>query len=92
MEATQIVHKPLVTEKNTFLADAHNRVAFEVDRHANKAQIKNAIQELYKVRVLSVATKIHKGRRHRNRFGFFKDGDVKQAIVKVHPEDKIELF
>lgn len=92
MEATQIIHKPLVTEKNTFHADAFNRVAFEVDRRANKTQIKRAVEELYKVRVLSVATKIHKGRRHRNRFGFFRDSDLKQAIVKVHPEDKVELF
>jgi large subunit ribosomal protein L23 len=92
MEATQIIIKPLVTEKNTFNADAHNRVAFQVDRRADKGQIKRAVQELYKVRVVSVATKIDKGSRHRNRFGFFRDSDVKQAIVKVHPEDKIELF
>ena len=92
MEPTQIIIKPLVTEKNTFNADAHNRVAFEVDRRADKSQIKRAVQELYKVRVLNVASKIHKGSRHRNRFGFFRDADVKQAIVKVHPEDKIELF
>lgn len=92
MLATQIIKKPLVTEKNTYAAAELNRVAFKVDPRATKTEIKKAVEELYKVRVLSVATKIHKGKNHRNRFGFFNDSDIKQAIVKVHPEDKIELF
>jgi large subunit ribosomal protein L23 len=92
MLGTDIIKKPLVTEKSTFTSDQFNRVSFEVDRRASKPQIKQAVQELYKVRVLGVATKIRRGRVRRNRFGFYAENPVKQAIVKVHPEDKIELF
>ena len=45
MEATTVVKKPLVTEKTTFSASANNRYAFEVDKRANKAQIKNAVRD-----------------------------------------------
>lgn len=92
MEATQIIFKPLVTEKTTFAANEHNRIAFEVDRRASKEQIRKAVQDLYKVRVLDVNTKIRKGRLRRNRFGVWHSKDAKHALVKVHPEDKIELF
>jgi len=92
MEATTVVKKPLVTEKTTFFASANNRYAFEVDKRANKAQIKNAVEEIYGVRVVSVATQIRKGRMKRNRVGWFRVGNAKRAIVKLHSEDRIELF
>jgi large subunit ribosomal protein L23 len=91
MHATQIVKKPLVTEKSTFMS-GQNRHAFIVDRHARKDQIKRAIEEIYKIRVIGVATKIRKGQMRRNRFGIWHTSDVKHAIVKVHPDDRIELF
>ena len=92
MKPTQVIHRPLITEKNTFLADVHNRYGFEVDPHATKDQIKKAVEELYEVRVLSVATQNRRGRTKRNKFGKFVQGAHKRAVVKVHPEDKIELF
>ncbi len=92
MEKTDVIVKPLVTEKTTFYANEYNRIAFEVDGRATKPIIKKAVEELYKVRVLGVATKVRKGQLQRNRFGYWKSRDVKQAVVKVHPEDKIELF
>ena len=92
MEATTVIKKPLVTEKTTFGASANNRFAFEVDKRANKAQIKNAVEEIYGVRVLSVATQIRKGNMRRNRMGWFRVGNEKRAIVKLHSEDRIELF
>jgi len=92
MEATTIIKKPLVTEKTTFSAGVANRFAFEVDRRANKRQIKQAVEELYGVRVLSVATQIRKGSMRRNRAGWFKVGNEKRAVVKLHAEDRIELF
>ena len=92
MEVTTIIRKPLVTEKTTFNAGANNRYAFEVDRRANKAQIKKAVEEIYGVRVLSVATQVRKGRMRRNRMGWFREGNEKHAIVKLHAEDRIELF
>jgi large subunit ribosomal protein L23 len=92
MKPTTVIHRPLVTEKNTFLADQFNRYGFEVDPHATKQQIKRAVEELYEVRVLEVATQNRRGELKRNRFGHFTKGAHKRAVVKVHPEDKIELF
>ena len=92
MNATTIIRRPLVTEKTTFLASAFNRYAFEVDRRATKPQIRKAVEELYGVRVVSVATQRRKGQLRRNRFGYWKTKERKRAIVRVHPEDRIELF
>lgn len=92
MKPTTVIRRPLITEKNTFLSDAHNRYGFEVDPHATKDQIKKAVQELYSVRVLSVATQNRRGRTKRNKFGKYVKGAHKRAVVKVHPEDKIDLF
>ena len=92
MKPTTVIHRPLITEKNTFTSDEFNRYGFEVDPHATKEQIKAAVQELYSVRVVSVATQTRKGKVKRNRFGSFRKGHHKRAIVKVHPDDKIDLF
>jgi large subunit ribosomal protein L23 len=92
MQATTVIRKPLITEKATFGSSAFNRYAFEVDRLATKDQIKKAVQELYDVRVVGVATQTRKGRQRRNRYGFWRAKAMKQAIVKVHPDDRIELF
>ena len=92
MLATEIIVKPLITEKATFASTEFNRYSFAVDRRASKDQIKRAIEELYTVRVLGVATMTRKGQMKRNRFGYWKSRDLKRAIVKVHPDDRIELF
>ncbi len=92
MEATTIIRRPLITEKSTFQSSEFNRYAFEIDRRASKIQVKRAVEELYDVRVVSVATQHRKGQMRRNRFGYFKSKGMKRAIVKIHPEDRIELF
>ncbi|UCD76320.1 MAG: 50S ribosomal protein L23 [Phycisphaerales bacterium] len=92
MESTTVIRKPLITEKSTFASGEQNRYTFQVDRRADKGQIKRAVEELYGVRVLSVATQNRKGQMRRNRFGYWSTADVKRAIVKVHPDDRIDLF
>ena len=92
MEATTVIKKPLVTEKTTFAAGADNRYSFLVDKRADKGQIKRAIEDIYSVRVLSVATQVRKGQLKRNRMGWFRAGSQKRAVVKLHAEDRIELF
>jgi len=92
MEAATVIRRPLVTEKTTFSVDKFKRYGFEVDPKATKPQIKDAVQKLYGVRVLSVATQTRAGEKRRNKFGWFKKGHMKRAIVKIHPDDKIELF
>ena len=91
MDARQIIIRPIVSEKSYRAIDT-NRYAFEVDKRANKHQIRHAIEELYKVRVVEVATQRRKGKVRRTRYGYHTTPEIKKAIVKVHPDDRIELF
>ena len=92
IDTNNVVKRPLITEKSTWEGTDRNRYAFVVDLRATKDQIKRAIQDTYKVRVLSVATQIRKGEEFRTRHGASNTGDWKKAIVALHPEDKIDLF
>jgi len=91
MEATTIIRRPLITEKNAEAME-HDRYAFEVDRRATKTDIRRAIEELFEVRVVGVNTIRRKGAVRRTRFGWTKSREMKKAIVKLHPEDRIEFF
>lgn len=94
LEAYQIILRPIVTEKGTHQATAehHNAYAFEVNRQATKEQIKAAAEELFNVRVLAVRTQNRAGKvkRFRNRIG--RLAHWKKAVIKLHPDDKLELF
>jgi large subunit ribosomal protein L23 len=92
MRSTTIIRKPLITEKATYASGEFNRFSFAVDTRADKQQIKKAIEELYNVRVLSVATQNRKGKSRMTRLGVMQKPDTKRAIVRIHPDDKIELF
>ena len=94
LEPHQIVLSPLVTEKGTHQSTHknHNAYAFQVNLWAIKPEIKKAVEELFSVRVLSVRTQLRLGKKRRrgNRMG--KLSNWKKAIVKLHPDDKIEFF
>lgn len=92
MESHFVIKQPIVTEKSTFASGEHNRYAFLVDRRARKDDIRRAIEDLYKVRVLSVSTQNRKGGTRRTRFGIVTEPVRKQAFVRIHPDDTIELF
>jgi large subunit ribosomal protein L23 len=92
MHATHIIRRPIVTEKASFQTGESNRYTFEVAGTARKDQIKAAVQDLYKVRVLGVSTQNRKARDRQYKYGMVAGAITKRAIVKVHPEDKIELF
>jgi len=87
-----VIKKPIITEKATHCADEHNRHTFLVNRRATKTAIKHAVEELYSVRVVEVSTQVRKGRRRRMRHGYVQESETKKAVVKLHPEDSIELF
>lgn len=91
MEPTALIRKPLVTEKSTFLSES-NRYAFQVDLRATKPQIKQAIESLYGVRVLSVATQTRPGKLRRTRQGYVRTPTTKRAVVKIREGERIELF
>jgi large subunit ribosomal protein L23 len=91
MQAHHIIKRPLLTEKSTFHSDISKRFAFEVAVTARKDEIKQAIQELYKVRVVSVNTTIRKARDRQMKVGMVKGKLTKKAVVRLHPEDTIEV-
>ncbi len=92
MEAHYVIRKPMLTEKSTGLMNDLNQYCFEVDRRARKPEIKAAIEEIYKVRVAEVKTSRLKGKHRRLRYGWVTEQEVKKAIVRLHPDDRIELF
>ena len=94
LEPHQIILAPLVTEKGTHQSqnEHHNAYSFQVNLWANKVQIKQAVQELFNVRVLSVRTQLRLGKKRRYRFKYGRLSNWKKAIVKLHPDDKIEFF
>lgn len=59
----KIIKYPISTEKAVRLMEAENKLIFVVDKNANKIEIKKAIEELFKVKVLKVTTLIQKGRK-----------------------------
>jgi large subunit ribosomal protein L23 len=86
-----VVLAPVVSEKSYALLDA-NTYTFIVRPDANKTEIKEAIQTIFKVRVTSVNTLHRKGKRKRTRQILGVRKSTKRALVTLHPDDKIEIF
>ena len=92
LEPHQVILRPLVTEKGTHQFTHRNAYPFEVNLWATKDEIKAAVQELFGVRVEGVRTQQHMGKKRRYRSRIGQLANWKKAIVKLHPEDKIEFF
>lgn len=93
MDARSVVIRPVVSEKSYDLAE-RNVYTFVVHPDANKVEIRQAVEEIFSVRVLNVNTINRKGKRVRNRRtgGFSTRPTIKRAIVTLHGDDSIELF
>jgi large subunit ribosomal protein L23 len=88
-----IVKRPIIlTEKSSRLREGGNQVIFEVHRGANKIQIKDAIQALFKVNVVGVNTLVMRGKDKRMGRGYAKLRNWKKAIVTLKPGDEIQFF
>ena len=94
LEPYQVILFPLITEKGTHQSthEHHNAYSFQVNLWATKPQIKAAVEELFNVRVEKVRTQHRQGKKRRYRFRFGQMSCWKKAVVKLHPEDKIEFF
>ena len=92
MQVENIIKRPLMlTEKGNILRETQNQYFFEVDRRANKIQIKQAVETLFSVKVLEVRTLIVRGRMRRMGRGYSKTKNWKKAIVSVKDGDTIEF-
>jgi large subunit ribosomal protein L23 len=87
-----VIRKPLVTEKSTIGREAQNLVTFAVDPHANKHEIRRAVETLFSVQVLDVHTmrQPRKTRRVGKHMGH--KPEWKKAIVKLAEGQTIEFF
>ena len=86
-----ILIAPVISEKSYGLLD-ENKYTFLVRPDANKTQIKQAVEQVFGVKVLAVNTANRQGKQIRTRIGFGRRNNTKRAIVSVAPGDRIELF
>lgn len=91
MDARDVLIRPLVTEKSTDLMQ-ENKYTFLVPLNANKVQIRQAVEEIFKVKVLAVNTIRVLGKFKRMGKTQGKRSDYKKAIVKLAPGERIEFF
>ena len=89
--ARDVIIRPIVSEKSYAGLD-RNTYTFLVDPDSNKTEIKEAIQQIWNVRVTNVNTVKRKGKVKRTRLGTGKRPDQKRAIVTLTPGDRIEIF
>ena len=86
-----ILLRPVVSEKTYGLLD-EGKYTFVVAPEANKTQIKQAVEEVFRVKVTGVNTLNRQGKRRRTRFGWGKRVDTKRAIVTLADGDRIDIF
>ena len=92
MDNTNVIIKPLVTEKSTHQQTTRNAYAFQVHPNANKQQIKQAVEKIYEVKVRDVRTMTRKGKPRRAKFRMTTTPDWKRAVVVLDENSRIELF
>ena len=88
----EIIRRPLITEKTSIQKEIANQLTFEVDRRANRIEIKRAVETAFKVRVASVQTIQVKGKVKRRGRNIGKRRDWKKAIVTLMPGERIDFF
>jgi large subunit ribosomal protein L23 len=91
LQAYGVIRRPIITEKAQLLTE-YRKYAFEVDKRANKMQIKDAVEIAFNVTVREVNTQVVKGKRRRYGRAYTKQPDWKKAVVTLAPGEKIELF
>jgi large subunit ribosomal protein L23 len=92
MKQYEIVKKPVITEKTNLQKELNNQITFEVDRDANRIEIKNAIEKIFNVNVKKVSTIQVKGKRKQRGKIIGKRRDWKKALVKLMPGERIDFF
>ncbi len=93
MDYTQVLLRPVISEKTTMLKDAENQVAFLVHPKANKIEIKKAVEKVFNVKVADV-TVMNRKPEKRTRGGRVvgRVAGYRKAYVQLGPGQKIEFF
>jgi large subunit ribosomal protein L23 len=92
MKHTEIIIRPLMTEKTNLQKELYNQVSFEVDRRANRIEIRRAVEQGFNVRVAAVRTQQMQGKTTQRGRIRGKRRDWKKAIVRLQPGERIAFF
>jgi large subunit ribosomal protein L23 len=92
MDPHQIIIRPVISEKSYNLIESEGQYTFQVDRRANKNQIKHAVESAFDVRVQKVNTAHVKSKPKRQSLTRGRTPTWKKAVVKLAEGDRIELF
>ena len=92
MELHHIIKRALITEKSTLAREEANKYVFEVNRNANKIEIVNAIEKLFKVKVLNVHVMNVLGKKKRLGKIVGQKRAWKKAVVTLVPGNRIEVY
>ncbi len=92
MNRFDVIKRPLDTEKLDRLRDRENKFAFEIDLKANKTEVKQAVEALFKVKVVDIKTQIIRGKMRRIGKNSGMRSNWKKAIVTLKEGDAISIF
>lgn len=88
----QVIRRPIITEKGLSKKEAERTLCFEVDQHANKVEIKRAVEQIFKVKVESVRTSLFQGKERRRGVSSGYKPDWKKAYVKLQQGEKMPEY
>ncbi len=92
MDDYSIIVRPIITEQGMHFANVKGAYSFEVNKKANKTEIKNAVEKIYGVKVQKVRTANHRGKHRRRGRTFGMTPSWKKAVVYLEPDYHIDLF
>lgn len=92
MTPYHILKRPVITEKSTTQKEVNNQLTFEVDRRANKVEIRRAVEQIFSVRVMDVRTMQMKGKAKRFGRTLGMRRNWKKAIVTLAQGEHVEFF
>lgn len=92
MDDYNIIIKPLVTEQGMHFASTRNAYSFQVNKKANKFQIRTAVEHLYNVKVTDVRTANCRGKSRRRGRDVGTTSSWKKAVVVLHEDYHIDIF
>jgi large subunit ribosomal protein L23 len=92
MKLTDVIRRPLITEKTTLIREEHRTLVFQVAMNANKIDIKRAVEKLLGSKVASVRTSQAHGKVKRQGRSIGRRSDWKKAYVKLREGEKLPEF
>ena len=92
MNIFDVIKRPVKSEKGEMIRRENNEYVFEVDRRANKIEVRQAVEKIFDVKVVSVNTLVIKAKNKRFRQSIYKTSIIKKAVVKLKDGEQIAGF